>query len=280
MMNMHLMGIPVVGVGSQPEEDEALNYLEMPMGMATFRQAILPEQEDLATYPQVHTLLQQVQDLLETGTGLLDLNPTSAAERRLLNQILSDGEVSVLFDTGNGGHIEVQETSLPGVWWHRTLDAHKACVDEMLEVGAIPQLVQQSSFADAAANFALPDANALPNGIINAPGLLSELHAAVTQQSFGHVINLSLLPLSPEDLTHITQCLGVGKTAILSRGYGNCRITATAIQNVWWVQYFNSTDTLILNTLEVVDVPLVACASTEDLADSRERLQEIREALL
>ena len=71
----------------------------------------------------------------------------------------------------------------------------------------------------------------------------------------------------------------MGKTAILSRGYGNCRITATAIQRVWWVQYYNSTETLILNTLEVADVPLVACASADDIADSAQRLNEIREAL-
>jgi hydrogenase-1 operon protein HyaF len=40
-------------------------------------------------------------------------------------------------------------------------------------------------------------------------------------------------------------------------------------------QYFNSDDTLILNTLEVSDVPSVACAAMEDLADSAERLGEI-----
>ncbi len=280
MMNMHLMGIPVVGMGSQPEEDEALNYLEMPTGMATYRPNILPEQDDLADYPQVHTLLQQTQSLLDASTGQLDLTHLQAAEKRLLNQILGDGEVSVLFDTGNDGHIEIQETSLPGLWWQRTLDASKTCVDENLEAGAIPQLVQQNTFADANPSLPMPNAAALPAGTINAPGLLAELQAAVQQQNFGYVINLSLLPLSPEDLAFITAYLGVGKTAILSRGYGNCRITATAIQNVWWVQYFNSTDTLILNTLEVVGVPLVACASDEDLADSRARLQEIREALL
>jgi hydrogenase-1 operon protein HyaF len=41
------------------------------------------------------------------------------------------------------------------------------------------------------------------------------------------------------------------------------------------VQYFNSQDTLILNTLEVSDVPSVACASPEDIADSCQRLQDI-----
>jgi hydrogenase-1 operon protein HyaF len=49
---------------------------------------------------------------------------------------------------------------------------------------------------------------------------------------------------------------------------------------VWWVQYFNSQDTLILNTLEVSDVPNVACASPEDIADSRQRLEEIMKVYL
>jgi hydrogenase-1 operon protein HyaF len=45
------------------------------------------------------------------------------------------------------------------------------------------------------------------------------------------------------------------------------------------VQYYNSTETLILNTLEVADVPLVACASADDITDSAQRLNEIRGAL-
>jgi hydrogenase-1 operon protein HyaF len=35
--------------------------------------------------------------------------------------------------------------------------------------------------------------------------------------------------------------------------------------------------TLILNTLEVVEVPEVAMAAVDDLADSRERLRELLE---
>jgi hydrogenase-1 operon protein HyaF len=41
------------------------------------------------------------------------------------------------------------------------------------------------------------------------------------------------------------------------------------------VQYFNSMQTLILNTIEVVDLPEVAQAAASDLADSRERLLEL-----
>jgi hydrogenase-1 operon protein HyaF len=46
---------------------------------------------------------------------------------------------------------------------------------------------------------------------------------------------------------------------------------------VWWVKYYNSEDALILNSIEIVDVPEVACAAVEDLADSAERLAEILE---
>ena len=46
-------------------------------------------------------------------------------------------------------------------------------------------------------------------------------------------------------------------------------------RNLWRVQYFNSMQTLILNTLEVVEVPEVAMAAADDLADSRERLREL-----
>ena len=60
--------------------------------------------------------------------------------------------------------------------------------------------------------------------------------------------------------------------------YGNCRINATTTRNVWWVRFYNSQDTLILNSIEVCPIPSVALAAAEDIADSRERLSEILEA--
>ena len=62
---------------------------------------------------------------------------------------------------------------------------------------------------------------------------------------------------------------------MISRGFGNCHVTSTLTRDVWRVQYFNAMNTLILDTLEVVGVPEVALASSEDLADSRERLAEL-----
>ena len=93
------------------------------------------------------------------------------------------------------------------------------------------------------------------------------------------MINLTLLPLSPADLAWLEHEIGSGRVLILSRGYGNCRISSTERPHTWRVVYYNSMDTMILNTLEVVELPEVALAAPEDLADSLERLSEAIEWL-
>ncbi len=122
------------------------------------------------------------------------------------------------------------------------------------------------------------DQDNLPDGILNSPPLFTELNdkiPAYTPGMLPHVINLSLLPQTEEDLAFLDQQMGVGPTTILSRGYGNCRVTSTTARNVWRVKFFNSRDAIILNTIEVVDVPAVALASQDDIGDSIDRLQEI-----
>jgi hydrogenase-1 operon protein HyaF len=116
--------------------------------------------------------------------------------------------------------------------------------------------------------------------VYNAAPLLTEINDKLPEYRPGsvpHVINLSLLPHTSEDIDFLTGTLGSGPLVILSRGYGNCRITSTATRNVWWVQYFNSQETLILNTIEISQVPDVACAAQEDVDDSAQRLLEILE---
>ena len=113
---------------------------------------------------------------------------------------------------------------------------------------------------------------------MNAPSLLAEIEYQSHAWRAGapaHVVNLSLLPLSPADHRYLEEMLPVGPVAIMSRGFGNCRITSTELANVWRVQYFNNMQTLILNTVEVVDIPEVALAAPEDLADSALRLSEL-----
>ena len=90
------------------------------------------------------------------------------------------------------------------------------------------------------------------------------------------MINLTLFPMTPEDHAVLEQALPVGPVAMISRGFGNCHVTSTGLADVWRVQYFNNMNTLILNTIEVVDVPEVVEAAVEDLTDSRDASRRAR----
>jgi hydrogenase-1 operon protein HyaF len=116
-----------------------------------------------------------------------------------------------------------------------------------------------------------------PETLMNAPSLLYEVFAKSQAFAAGgeEVINLTLLPLTPEDMAFVVECLGLAGLSILSRGYGDCRIRQTGLPNVWWVQYFNSPGQLILNTLEITALPKVVLAAAEDLEDSAVRLDEL-----
>jgi hydrogenase-1 operon protein HyaF len=118
--------------------------------------------------------------------------------------------------------------------------------------------------------------------MMSGPAIVAELlekSAAHRDGDLAHVVNLTLLPHSPQDLAHLDAALGQGAATVLSRGYGNCRVEATAVPKVWRVRFFNSMDQLILDTLEVTALPEVVLAAPEDLRDSAERLREAVEAL-
>jgi hydrogenase-1 operon protein HyaF len=270
--------IPVValGPGSQPAED-TLDYLSSPGEMAVFRAPAPREAASPAAIEGARRLLATLLHSMEDGAmfrgearlSLLDVDPGIVAE---VNELLGHGEVSVRVDAPRAAHI--QESAFPGVWRIQALgeDGHAALDD--VEAAPIPQLVR------GALNLMRRVPRSLPvgdPGVMNAPAILGELMNASASWRPGdepHIINLTLLPMTPEDLAYLAAGLGGGPVTILSRGYGNCRITTTALPNTWWVQYFNSSDQLILNTIEVVDVPVVALAAEEDLQDSVERLRE------
>ena len=83
------------------------------------------------------------------------------------------------------------------------------------------------------------------------------------------------LPGSDQIVERVVTRLRGGSIVILSRGFGNCRITSTAARHVWRVQYFNNMQTLILNTIEVTPMPEAAVAAREDLVETRGRLADL-----
>ena len=283
--------IPVrsIGPGSQ-DEDETLDYMEMPKGMTTFHSPILPEPEAVANLQAAKAALVATRDALyrltqgdlsehgRTGTTLLvSLDTLDEANRRLINQVLGEGEVSAQIQPSQGHHgVQVQESVYAGVW-RVLITTTDGALHDHIEVGLVPQVLLDASVAAGSTRAALSAEGQLPPGVMNAPAILSELDEQLRTWRVGqaaHVINLTLLPLSPEDVAYLGQRLGVGDVTVLSRGYGNCRVTSTTVPHCWQVVYYNSQDHIILNTIEVTRIPDVVNAATEDLVDSLERVSE------
>lgn len=280
--------IPLValGPGTQPE-DESLDYLPLPKDMSTYRPPVLPEPEELVGLDQARAALQQVLALLEQGAeggapGLVPLRQLAPRDFRIINQVLGEGEASAIVQLGAGNlEVRVQESVFAGVWrlmtWRHEEGRDAELVDDAIEVGPVPSLFAATAAEDVWAS--PPQWNGLlPPNVQNAPLLVDEIRDQVARWQPGqvsHVVNLTLLPVTPEDIGFLDHQLGTGRVLMLSRGYGNCRISNTRLPNCWRVVYYNSMDKVILNTVEVVDMPEVAMAAPEDLRDSHERLREV-----
>ena len=272
--------VSAMGPGSQIE-DEELDYLPMPQGMSTYQPPRLPEPDALDGHSAAIAVLDQVLAVLQAAirgesVAPVDLSGLGAADREIVNQALGEGEVGAQVADGQGSAlVQVQESVFAGVW--RVIERlPDGGLQDRIEVGAIPEVLKTCARQDGASGHR--PAARLPEGVMNAPTLLQELHDQRQQWRAGqsaHLVNLSLLPLSPADMACLEEQLGTGRVVILSRGYGNCRISSTRVPNTWRVVYYNSQDAMILNSIEVVDMPEVACAAPEDLVDSQQRLREV-----
>lgn len=262
-----------IGPGSQPEDD-VLEYISMPQGMSTHSSPLLPEPEALAEHPDTRLVLQALLEKLRLSargqfTTPVDISGYSAADRVLLGQLLGEGEVSIRLDGVES--LRIQESIFTGVW--RVIGEGQ----DRIEVGPAPMdLALRALSASQPLPLELPDS--LPQGVMNAPAIMTEIQDRALNWRSGagpHVINLTLLPLSEQDVFWLNDCLGIGPVMALTRGYGNCRISSTQIPNCWRLTYFNSQDAMILDTIEITDLPEVICAAPEDLSDSLERFEDV-----
>jgi hydrogenase-1 operon protein HyaF len=277
-MNLNDIAVRVVGPGSQPAESEQLSYIDMPGDMQTYRPPQLDDADAFLEMPDAREAMSWLRGALagyesDGRSALADLSALDSASRDIVNQILGEGEVSL---TVTGRYdARCQESVLAGVWRTVLFDADGNVGRDLIEVAAAPTIAACAAEADQPVDTSAPaNAEAVPNAL----PILVEVEAAVAEfAKSGHVhsINLSLLPLSDEELEFLDERLGRGPVDILSRAYGKCQVISTATANVWWVRYYNSMGTPILNSLEVVDLPEVVKAAAEDLGDSRQRLDEI-----
>ncbi len=274
----------LVGPGSQPADSDGakMEFMNMPSGMTTFEAPMVPEPDEIEGLEAAISMTEDMLNALKSyhvgdRAHVIELDHLDEKNRVFYNQLLGDGEVSVQC---NGEiNARIQESVLAGVWRVQYMDDQKNIIRDTMEIADVPGIVSEMTFQNAAENLDVSQLT-IPDDVYNAAPLLAEISDKLpeyTKTRNVHVINLSLLPHTEEDIKYLSDTLGIGSIIILSRGYGNCRISSTTTKNVWWVQYFNSQDSLILNTLEISKVPDVACASQEDLEDSAIRLDQILE---
>jgi hydrogenase-1 operon protein HyaF len=213
-------------------------------------------------------------DAAQQGPGpCIALDGLSPEALDVTNQVLGEGEVSVRLATTPAVHI--QESVFAGLWRCGELAEDGRLARYWLEAGSVPQSVQGAA---RAASGEVTDPQPWPEGTMNSPAILAELRARLAESRAdgrSGQINLTLLPLSPADREVIDHTLPMGPVAILSRGFGNCEVGSTAVQRLWRVRFFNSMHTLILDTIEIAEMPEAVTASPEDLTDSRDRLAEL-----
>jgi hydrogenase-1 operon protein HyaF len=279
-MDIKKIPVNVVGPGSQPvgEDGQPLSYIDMPSDMATFQLPQTPQPEAVDGLIGARDAMMWLKRALadydkSTEPLLANLTALDDENRDLVNQILGEGEVSINFS--GAFRARSQEAVLAGVWRTLYLDEDEKVCCDILEVADVPHTVRIPDGRDRAVN---ADTKDVPAELNNALAVLVELEAACAayeDASTRHSINLTLLPLSDDDLEFVDERLGRGPVDTLSRAYGKCQVSSTLTPNVWWVRYYNSMGTLILNTLEVTDVPEAIVAAPEDLHDSAMRLDDI-----
>lgn len=271
--------IPVVsiGPGSQDEGDEKLSYLEMPKEMSTFQMPGLPGPGELRGAKEAQAALRWLHEAArDWSPGVpnrcFDAAVLEGTDRSLIDQVLGEGEVSII--VSGERETRAQESVFAGVWRVRTLGPDGSRLSDSIEVGPVPAVAIEAARAASSATVSQVEP---PAEALGARPIVEEVAHQVATRKPGdgaYVINLSLLPMSPADATHLGSVLAAGPVRILSRGYGSCRITSTVVRDTWWVQYVNGYGNPMVDSIEITDVPEVAVASPEDIEESARRIQE------
>ncbi len=207
-------------------------------------------------------------------SSVFDLSELSRDERQQLGERLGEGDVSL---TVSGSHrYRIRETTLPGLWWIETGtadgEAPEGGVTDLLEVADVPGVVRAANDAATCRNLSIGEP---PAGAMNALPVLAELRHRMKAWQEGtrnHVISFTLLPMNEVDMRTLERQLGHGPVQARTGGIGDCRVELTGHHNLWSVQYFNPGGSILLDTIEVGDVPLALRATQEDIDESAARL--------
>lgn len=277
---------PMIWENEEPAQGVFVGAAEAPdlLGVPAMRDGAAPRlPADFQPTPAIDALLDAIAAALaaaaqtsERPPAPIDLTALTSAEREAVGLILGDGEVSIV--AGREPIYQISESVLTGVWRIRcAADDGSVLVDE-IEVAPIPSVVRAAALSLTGPMPPTPEA--LPDGVMNVGPVLAEIGARAEAWRPGraaHVLNFTLFPMTEADTEILTRTLGEAPLTVVSGGFGACRIMATRVRHVWAVQYENAMGKPILDTVEIGDIPEVACAAPEDFESSARRLATMTE---
>ena len=144
--------VRVIGPGSQPSDEVALDVMPMPQGMNTFEMPRVPERVSAVVMRESAAVLQRMVEALgawDAGTPgpgpRIALDGLSAAALEVTNQVLGEGEVSIRLATEPA--VRIQESVFAGLWCCGELTADGGLARYWLEAGSVPQAVHAAAQA-------------------------------------------------------------------------------------------------------------------------------------
>ncbi|GEM_PF-6906634 len=217
-----------------------------------------------------------------------DLCALSLHSREFIDDIIGAGEIyaTLQIEKGDIKHIEIQESSIPGVWRIKHINHLDKVGTDYLEVTTFPTAILSKCHAlnnketleeqlshDQPIDLMLQDAvNHNKHALLNELNYRGKNYNS-SDETF--VINLTASSMNDGELEELANQLGVGQVDLYSKAYGNCQISATSCVNTWWIKYFDAQENVMLETLEIVDIPTIASSSYRDIALSAMRLKNI-----
>lgn len=268
----------LLGPGTQPDDD-SFSMNPLPITCRVNDEPSMAALELCAHSPQVIALLNDLQQRLSQrqpplgevlAVDLLNLN---AADRRFINTLLGEGEVSLRIQHADGSESEIQEAIFCGLWRVRRRRGEQL-LEDRLEIGCAPLPLWQEATKNALPTDSLlpPPIDGLMNGLPLAHELLAHVRDPATQP---HSINLTQLPISNADRLFLSRLCRPGNIQIRTFGYGESYINATGLRHVWHIRCMDTLKGLLLESYEICLLPEVVLAAPEDLADSAQQLSEV-----
>ena len=281
-MTEHVLVWHPKGTGDAPVAgEEPLRLIGMPTGLVrAARQTPAYGELTAAARAVINEVIADlrrrvtVPDAPPTRVSLHELDD---AEKATIADILGEGDVWAKVGLDNA-YWRVVESVMAGIWRVESSTAD-GTQGEWIETGPIATPVLRAAAELPRAEIKVPEQ--MPQGAMNAPALLHELQQRSRDYQPGaenHVINFTLLPLTDVDAQVLTAVLGQVPLVIRSGGFGSSRVFATGLRHVWAVQFINGMGNVVLDTLEIGDVPISVLAAREDFEDSAGRLDEILQA--